>query len=47
MRGNQKIAKNSLILYLRLIASTILGLLTSRIVLLELGVSDYGLYPNA
>jgi O-antigen/teichoic acid export membrane protein len=44
MSENKKIAKNSLILYTRLIISSIIGLYTSRIILLELGVDDFGLY---
>ena len=43
--GNNKlIAKNTLVLYLKLILSVIIGLYTSRVVLLSLGASDYGLY---
>jgi O-antigen/teichoic acid export membrane protein len=44
MSENKKIAKNSLILYVRLIISTFIGLYTSRIILLELGVDNFGLY---
>lgn len=44
MSENKKIAKNSIILYGRLIITTIIGLYSSRIVLLELGAGDYGLY---
>jgi len=44
MSENKKIAINSGILYLRLIVTTIIGLYTSRIILLQLGANDYGLY---
>lgn len=44
MSENKRIAKNSLILYINLIISTIIGLYTTRIVLAELGADDYGLY---
>ena len=42
--NNKRIAKNTIIVYVRLIIVTIIGLLTSRLVLQRLGVSDYGLY---
>lgn len=38
------IARNSLILYTRLVISMTLGLYTSRVVLQSLGVVDYGIY---
>lgn len=41
---NKRIAKNTLIVYFRLIITTLLGLLSSRFVLAALGASDYGLY---
>lgn len=41
---NKRIAKNTLIVYVRLIITTLLGLLSSRFVLAALGASDYGLY---
>mgnify|MGYP006284193079 CR=1 FL=1 len=44
MSENTKIAKNSLILYIRLIITTFVGLYVSRIVLTELGADNYGLY---
>lgn len=44
MSENLKIIKNSLILYIRLIFVSILGLLSSRFILQALGVSDFGLY---
>lgn len=42
--SNKRIAKNTLIVYLRLCIVTIVGLFTSRYVLQALGVSDFGLY---
>jgi len=44
MTDNQTIARNSLILYIRLIITTIIGLYSSRIVLLELGAEGFGLF---
>lgn len=44
MSTNTKIAKNSLILYAKLLVNIVLGLLTSRYVLQALGASSYGLY---
>lgn len=44
MSQNKTIAKNSLILYAKLIITSVLGLITTRYVLLYLGVSDFGLY---
>jgi len=44
MSDNKRIAKNSLLLYIRLIISIVIGLYTSRLVLLALGADDYGLY---
>jgi len=44
MTENSKIIKNSLILYIRLIFVSILGLLSSRFILQALGASDFGLY---
>lgn len=41
---NKRIAKNTLIVYLRLFVITVVGLVTSRLVLQALGVSDFGLY---
>lgn len=42
--SNKVILKNSLILYLRLIITSILGVITARILLDALGVEDFGLY---
>lgn len=44
MSENLTIARNSLILYLRLVITTIIGLYASRIILLELGADNFGLY---
>lgn len=44
MKENKRIAINSLILYGQLVISTIIGLYTTRLVLLQLGAADYGLY---
>ncbi len=44
MSTNKTIAKNSLILYVRLIVVSLLGMLATRYLLKYLGVSDYGLY---
>jgi len=41
---NQKIAKNTLVLYFRMLFSMLVSLYTSRVVLRELGVSDFGVY---
>lgn len=41
---SKKIAKNTLMLYFRMILTLVIGLYTSRVVLSQLGVSDYGLY---
>lgn len=42
--NHKRIAKNTLMLYLRMFIILIVGLYTSRVVLNVLGVSDYGLY---
>lgn len=43
-QSNKRIAVNTLIIYIRLAAVTVIGLITTRYVLQALGVSDYGLY---
>ena len=43
-KNNTKIIKNSGILYVRLLITTIVGLISTRLLLNALGVSDYGLY---
>lgn len=42
--GNKRIAINTIYMYIRLFVTMAIGLYTSRIVLLVLGVSDYGLF---
>lgn len=44
---NKKIAVNTIIIYARLIITSIIGLVTVRYVLQALGASDYGLYNVA
>jgi len=41
---DKRIAKNSVLLFIRLAITTFVGLYISRLVLLELGVYDYGLF---
>jgi O-antigen/teichoic acid export membrane protein len=41
---NKRIAKNTVIVYIRLFVTMIVGLITSRYVLQALGASDFGLY---
>lgn len=42
--NNKRIAKNTLMLYFRMLCSVVVSLYTSRVVLEVLGVEDYGLY---
>lgn len=42
--NNKRIAKNTIMLYIRMLLSIIVGLYTSRVVLQTLGVEDYGIY---
>lgn len=42
--NNKRLAKNTLVLYLRMFFTLILQLYTSRLVLQALGVEDYGIY---
>ena len=42
--NNKRIAKNTLLLYLRMIFLLSISLFTSRVVLQTLGVEDYGIY---
>ena len=44
MVNNQRIAKNTLLLYFRMIFLMLISLFTSRVVLQALGVEDYGIY---
>lgn len=43
-QNNKRIAKNTLLLYIRLLITMCVGLYTSRVVLNVLGVNDYGVY---
>ena len=42
--NNKRIAKNTIMLYIRMIVTMFITLYTSRVILNVLGVSDYGLY---
>ena len=42
--NNKRIAKNTILLYVRMFIMMAVGLFTSRIILDALGVSDYGIY---
>lgn len=42
--NNRRIAKNTLLLYVRMIVLMLVSLYTSRVVLDTLGVEDYGIY---
>ena len=42
--NNKRIAKNTAILYVRMVILMAINLYTSRIVLEKLGVEDYGIY---
>lgn len=42
--NNKRIAKNTLMLYFRMLVMMAVSLYTSRVVLDTLGVSDYGIY---
>lgn len=42
--SNKRIAVNTIIVYIRLFVTMIVGLFSSRYVLMALGISDYGLY---
>lgn len=44
MSSNKTIAKNTIMLYIRMLLSMVVGLYTSRVVLQTLGVEDYGIY---
>ena len=44
MANNNKIAKNTIFLYIRMAFSMIVSLYTVRVVLQVLGVEDYGIY---
>ena len=42
--NNKRIANNTIMLYIRMFISMVVGLYTSRVVLATLGVEDYGIY---
>lgn len=42
--NNRRIAKNALALYVRMFIATVAGLYTARVVLRQLGITDYGIY---
>ena len=42
--NNKRIAKNTLVLYFRMIFLMVISLYTSRVILDALGVEDYGIY---
>lgn len=42
--SNKTIAKNTIMLYIRMILSMVISLYTSRVVLETLGVTDYGIF---
>lgn len=42
--SNKRIAKNTIMLYIRMLLSIVVSLYTSRVVLNTLGVEDYGIY---
>ena len=42
--STRRIARNTLMLYLRTLLSVVVGLYTSRVVLQTLGIEDYGIY---
>ena len=42
--GSRRIARNTLLLYVRMLVLMFVGLFTSRVVLAALGETDYGVY---
>ena len=44
IENNKRIAKNTILLYFRMIFLMLISLYTSRVVLNTLGVEDYGIY---
>ena len=42
--NNRRIAKNTLMLYARMLVGMLVSLYTSRVLLNALGVEDYGIY---
>lgn len=42
--NNKRIAKNTMMLYIRMALAMIVSLYTSRVVLASLGIEDFGIY---
>ena len=42
--NNKRIAKNTILLYMRMILTMSITLYTSRVILQVLGIEDYGIY---
>ena len=42
--NNRRIAKNTIVLYIRMFCSMVISLFTSRIILDSLGVDNFGIY---
>lgn len=42
--NNKRIAKNTLVLYVRMLAMMVISIYTSRVILKSLGIEDYGIY---
>lgn len=42
--NNERIAKNTMMLYIRMALTMIVSLYTSRVVLASLGIEDFGIY---
>lgn len=42
--NNKRIAKNTIVLYIRMLVQMVIGLYTSRVILNALGVTDFGIY---
>ena len=42
--NTKRLLKNTIVLYVRMVITMLIALYTSRVVLAQLGVSDYGLY---
>ena len=43
-QNNQRIAKNTMLLYIRMLILMFVNLYTSRVILKALGIEDYGIY---
>jgi len=46
MEGGKRIAKNTILLYFRMIVTMVVSLYTSRVVLIALGIDDYGIFQT-